>query len=490
MIWTLEPARWLMVATLGLLYALLCWRAYLPGRRKRQQARQARAAAQAAGASGWIVAHASQTGNAEQLAQQTAATLQLAGIATQVLELSELDAATLQQAERALFIVSTYGEGDAPDAAAGFVARVMGALPAATTDTVTAADAATAANTPNTPNTAQDLSAGGAAALERLHYAVLALGDTSYRQYCGFGRAIDLWLQQRAAQPLFSRIEVDRMAPAALAAWRQQLSHLAGTSDAPDWSAPAFESWQLARRVCVNPGSAGAPLYHLELVPQQGALPVWESGDLVQIAAPAAPEQPREYSIASIPADGSLHLLVRLHSHADGSHGVASGWLTQQAQAGQAIALRVRAHRRFRLEHNHVVPLILIGNGSGIAGLRAHLKARALAGQTRNWLLFGERNAAFDAQYGDELVRWQAQGVLQQLDLVYSRDQAQRRYVQHVLAEQAQRLREWVQDGAAIYVCGSLEGMAAGVHAALLAALGVDSLEQLQAAGRYRRDVY
>lgn len=458
MIWTLEPARWLMVATLGLLYALLCWRAYLPGRRKRQQARRSRAAAQAAGASGWIVAHASQTGNAEQLAQQTAATLQLAGIATQVLELSELDAATLQQAERALFIVSTYGEGDAPDAAAGFVARVM--------------------------------SAGGALALDRLHYAVLALGDTSYRQYCGFGRAIDLWLQQRAAQALFSRIEVDRMAPAALAAWRQQLSHLAGTSDAPDWSAPAFESWQLARRVCVNSGSAGAPLYHLELVPQQGALPVWESGDLVQIAAPAAPEQPREYSIASIPADGSLHLLVRLHSHADGGHGVASGWLTQQVQAGQAIALRVRAHRRFRLEHNHAAPLILIGNGSGIAGLRAHLKARALAGQTRNWLLFGERNAAFDTQYGDELARWQAQGLLQQLDLVYSRDQAQRRYVQHVLAEQAQRLREWVQDGAAIYVCGSLEGMAAGVHAALLAALGADSLEQLQAAGRYRRDVY
>ncbi|MYM38314.1 sulfite reductase subunit alpha [Duganella qianjiadongensis] len=472
MIWTLEPVRWLMVATLGLLYALLCWRAYLPGRRKRQQARLARAAAQAAGASGWIVAHASQTGNAELLAQQTAATLQLAGIATQVLELAELDAATLQQAERALFIVSTYGEGDAPDAAAGFVARVMSALPAATADPAPAS------------------SAGVAAALERLHYAVLALGDTSYRQYCGFGRAIDVWLQQRAAQPLFARIEVDRMAPAALAAWRQQLSHLAGTSDAPDWSAPAFEAWQLARRVCVNPGSAGAPLYHLELVPQQGALPLWESGDLVQIAAPAAPEQPREYSIASIPADGSLHLLVRLHSHADGSHGVASGWLTQQAQAGQAIALRVRAHRRFRLEDNHALPLILIGNGSGIAGLRAHLKARALAGQTRNWLLFGERNAAFDGQYGAELAHWQAQGVLQQLDLVYSRDQAERRYVQHVLAEQAQRLRDWVHDGAAIYVCGSLEGMAAGVHAALLAALGAEILEQLQAAGRYRRDVY
>jgi sulfite reductase (NADPH) flavoprotein alpha-component len=453
MIWTLEPARWLMVATLGLLYALLCWRAYLPLRRKRQQARQARAAAQAAG---WIVAHASQTGNAEQLAQQTAATLQLAGIGVHVLELSELDAATLQSAERALFIVSTYGEGDAPDAAAGFVARVMGA----------------------------------AVPLQQLHFGVLALGDSSYRQYCGFGRALDGWLQQQGAQPLFPRIEVDRMAAAALAAWRQQLSHLVGTSDAPDWSAPAFEAWTLQRRECVNRGSAGAPLYHLELLPQQGALPDWQSGDLVQIAAPAEPERPREYSIASIPQDGRLHLLVRLHSHADGSHGVASGWLTQQVQAGQSIALRVRMHRRFRLEDNQARPLILIGNGSGIAGLRAHLKARALAGQTRNWLLFGERNAAYDTQYGAELAQWQAQGVLAQLDRVYSRDQAERRYVQHVLAEQMQRLREWVDDGAAIYVCGSLEGMAAGVHAALQAGLGAPALEALQAAGRYRRDVY
>ena len=465
MIWTLEPARWLMVATLGLLYTLVCWRAYLPVWRKRQQARRGAEVAAAADAAGsWMVVHASQTGNAEQLAQQTAATLQLAGIATRLLELSQLDMATLQQAERVLFIVSTYGEGDAPDAAAAFVARLM---------------------------VAHQPDAGASAlALPQLHYAVLALGDSSYRQYCGFGRTLDRWLQQCAAQALFPRIEVDRMAEPALAAWRQQLSHLAGTSDAPDWSAPAFEPWQLQRRVCVNPGSAGAPLYHLELVPQQGALPDWQSGDLVQIAAPADAQRPREYSIASLPADGSLHLLVRLHRHADGGYGVASGWLTREVQAGQPIALRVRAHRRFRLEDNQTRPLILIGNGSGIAGLRAHLKARAAAGQSRNWLLFGERNAAYDTQYGTELAQWQAQGVLQQLDLVYSRDQAERRYVQHVLAEQVQRLRDWVEDGAAIYVCGSLEGMAAAVHAALQAGLGEQALADLQAAGRYRRDVY
>jgi sulfite reductase (NADPH) flavoprotein alpha-component len=145
---------------------------------------------------------------------------------------------------------------------------------------------------------------------------------------------------------------------------------------------------------------------------------------------------------------------------------------------------------RFRLEENHARPLILIGNGSGIAGLRAHLKSRIGAGQTRNWLLFGERNAGHDGPYREELSAWLAQGQLARLDLVYSRDQAQRRYVQHVLAEQAPRLRAWLEEGAAIYVCGSLEGMAAGVDAVLQSVLGPDALELLSAAGRYRRDVY
>ena len=451
---TNDPTRLLLLAGLALAYALVCLLPYLRQRRKRQAARLARELA--GGSPAWLVAYASQTGNAEQLARQTHATLALAGIAARLCELSELTAAELQGAERALFLVSTYGEGDAPDAGAAFAQRLL----------------------------------GGELALGQLHYAVLALGDRAYGHYCGFGRALDRWLAGQGAQALFPRIEVDRSAEAAIAQWRQQLSHLAGTSDAPDWAAPAFAGWRLAERRLLNPGSAGAPLYHLELEPQSGALPDWQSGDLVQVAAPSEPDRPREYSIASVPADGRVHLLVRLLRHPDGTAGLASGWLCLQAAAGEVLPLRLRPHRRFRLEDNAALPLILIGNGSGIAGLRGHLRARALAGQGRVWLLFGERNAAFDAHYADELAGWRESGLLERLDLVYSRDQPQRRYVQDRLAEQGAALREWLARGAALYVCGSLDGMAAGVDRVLREQLGGAALDALAAAGRYRRDVY
>ena len=457
MIWTQDPIRWTLVAALSASYALVCLMPYLRLRRKQHERHALRP--QPAGEEGsavWIVAHASQTGHAERLAEQTAASLRLAGLPVKLMELSALTADSLQGAERILFLASTYGEGGAPDAAAAFAGRVMSRqLP-----------------------------------LERLHYAVLALGDSSYQQFCGFGRALDQWLQEQGASSLFPRIEVDRSAASALADWRHQLSHLAGTSDAPDWNAPAFAPWRLAERRQINQGSAGAALYHIELEPLEGAALDWCSGDLVQIAPPSDPQRAREYSIASIPADGRVHLLVRLHQHEGGGLGAASGWLTQQTAIGAEIPLRLRAHKRFRLENNAARPLILIGNGSGMAGLRGHLRARAQAGQQRNWLLFGERHAAHDYLYRDELHAWQQGGLLPQLDMVFSRDGGPQRYVQDRLLAQAALCRDWVGQGAAIYVCGSLEGMAAGVDAALAQVLGREVLDDLAAQGRYRRDVY
>lgn len=457
MISSLSTER-LLWATLTLsLYLLMCGAIIYCQWRKRRSATQAAAALMpaAAGAHTWLVVYASQTGNAEQLAWQTGRALHTAGVAARVVSLAQLRAEDLSSTERALFIVSTYGEGDPPDTAALFARKIMTIAPS----------------------------------LASLHYGLLALGDSTYKHFCGFGRTLDGWLQDRSAQPLFERIEVNNDDAQALADWRHQLSHLAGTDDVPDWQAPNFEQWLLHARRQLNIGSVGNATFHLELKPTQGALPVWQSGDLVQILAPADKQRAREYSIASIPSDGSIHLLVRQERHADGTLGIASGWLTTQTEPGAHIQLRLRPHHNFQLGDNAQRDLILIGNGTGLAGLRAHIKARTSSSR-RNWLMFGERNAAFDAYYLDEITAWQQHGVLTRMDWVFSRDQSERKYVQDRLRECADDLRTWINDGAAIYVCGSLEGMARGVEAALNDLLGTNEVEQLIEAGRYRRDVY
>ncbi|MBZ2208409.1 sulfite reductase subunit alpha [Massilia soli] len=442
---TVDPGRIAAAAMLLCAYAGMC----------AAIVRSVRARVKTPAAGGdWLVAYASQTGTGEYLAEQTAATLRAAGLAASSASIDTLGADVLGSGCRILFIASTYGEGDAPDSAARFASRL----------------------------------AASDASLAELHYAVLALGDSTYANYCGFGRWLDDTLQARGAQPLFARIDVDR--GVGVDAWQHQLSHLAGTSDAPDWSAPIFQPWRIDSRQLLNRGSAGAPVYLISLAPADGPLPPWEAGDLVQVSPPSDPGQPREYSIASVPGDGRLELLVRLHLHDDGSRGAASGWLCEGADNGGTVALRVRQHSRFRLGANAGRPLILIGNGTGIAGLRAHLRARVAAGEKRNWLLFGERNAATDNFFGAEIGRWHRDGLIEQADFAFSRDGAGPRYVQDAVTLRASQIRAWVELGAAIYVCGSLQGMAAGVNAALGAAIGAGQLDALAADGRYQRDVY
>ena len=228
----------------------------------------------------------------------------------------------------------------------------------------------------------------------------------------------------------------------------------------------------------------------------------WKAGDVAEIGprpvagdaraadtATAKPLPSREYSIASVPGDGSLQLIVRRMFRPDGTPGLGSGWLLEGVQLGGSVDLRIRANPGFHVPAD-ARPVLLVGNGTGLAGLRALLKARVAAGHGRNWLLFGERSAAHDNFHVEELQAWQNAGHLQRLDLVFSRDQLQRRYVQHVLEEAAGEVRKWVGDGAAIYVCGSLRGMAPAVDAVLERILGRDALEAMAADGRYRRDVY
>lgn len=487
-----DPERLAWAAIAMLAWLGLCAVVVLRERARRRAADAARAEFTGVAADGGaasestpvLVAYASQTGFAEGLALQAARCLRAAGLLVRLLPLGRLQAGELAGVRRAFFVVSTSGDGDPPDEAGSFVSQVM------------------AASVP----------------LPGLQYAVLALGDRSYADFCGFGRGLEDWLSRQGARPLFERVEVDRAAEPELATWRERLTaaaeQVAGSGgsarrgesgaapdeldelgDDNDWNAafaPApFTRWRIRERRTLNPGSAGAPLVHLELVPADGSpLPDWQAGDLAQLRVPVDPDRLRDYSIASLPADGALHLLVRVERRSDGTPGLGSHLLCEGAAVGvDTLELRLRPHRRFRLDGNEARPLILIGNGSGFAGLRALIKARAAAGAGPDWLVFGERNFGADRIYDADVDAWLAQGVLDRVDRVFSRD-LPGEYVQDRLARCADRVRDRIAAGAAVYVCGSLQGMAGAVDATLAEILGRDALDRLRDEGRYRRDVY
>jgi len=463
--WILTPER--IYGAMGLVaaYAGMCWGIGSRVRRQRlADEAQSQVSQGDAQAPAILVAYASQTGQAEALARATAKMLVDGGLQVRLLPVEKLTAELLQEYAHSLWMLSTTGEGDAPDHALGFVQQLMAVQPA----------------------------------LARHQSLVLALGDREYQEFCAFGVQVHEWLHTSGARS--DLICVDNMDGPSLQSWQAQVGQIRQSllgESAPaqeldaDWlQAPASVAFVLSRRRLLNPGSQGGALYQLEWTPQSGELPQWESGDLVSLCVPADPERARDYSIASITADGSLQLLVRESTRADGSPGLASHWLCCGMAEGDVLSLTLREHRGFRLGDNAERPLILIGNGSGLAGLLSHIKARVQQDRNDQWLLFGERSPQHDALCAEQLAAWVEQGRLARLDQAWSRNGKDSRYVQDLLRSHAEEVRQWVERGAAIYVCGSLNGMGQGVHLTLQAILGEAKVAELLGSGRYRRDVY
>ena len=445
----------MMVASLCMpLFFITGWLLYLDRRRKKRAIRKTRQGVDGH-AEGWLIGFASQSGYAEQLAWQAADQLQRGGQGARVRALGSISESDLKAAEKALFVVSTFGDGQAPDSARAFE-RQMASL--------------------QWP-------------LPQLSYGMLGLGDRNYAHFCGFAHRVDAWLRAQGAQPLFSPVEVHNADHEALGQWHTALQALSGAQAVPSTSNP-FQAWTLRKRQRLNPGSNAASTWLLSLVPPSSQS--WQAGDLVEILPgnhQGDEAHSREYSIASIPEDGCLQLIVRQHVAPEGGLGLGSGWLTERVPVGGEVQLKVRRNSAFHLP-DAAVPGIFIGNGTGLAGLRSLLKARIAQGEHRNWLLFGERTRSHDFYCSDELEKWLGKGQLARLDLAFSQDQAHKIYVQDRLRQASDELRQWLAEGAAIYVCGSLEGMAGGVHEVLLEVLGETGVEALIEAGRYRRDVY
>ncbi len=429
---------------------LISWLALV--RHTVRNARQSNAATAPGGDKTSIaVIYASQTGTAKDMAQRTAAALG-AGRAT-LLAMDQAGPRQLRNYTTALFIVSTYGEGDPPDMAQAFFSQEPEPDPAA-------------------------------ASLPGLNVGVLALGDSSYRHYCGFGLSLSQWLEQQGARFLFEPVLADQCDPAALTAWRQHVDeHFQAHVD----TAHRYEDWQLIARRHMNPGSLGGACYELTLAPADARPGEWSAGDIAEIRI-ARLGMKREYSIASTPGEGVLRLLVRQHIDAGGKPGAGSHWLTQELQPGGVLPLHIRRNPLFHAPADSC-PAIFIGNGTGIAGLRSLIQTRVEQGRHENWLIFGERQQSRDFHYGDQLRAWHAQRKIQRLDLAFSRDQTQKRYVHHLLREDATALKDWLDRGATIYVCGSKDTMARDVDQALQDILGAGYAAFVQSR-RYRRDVY
>lgn len=455
---TADPVRWLWAAVaVGLWLAVIAAVVVARQLARRREAAKAAALAPAVGQAYVLVAFASQTGLAEELAWMTARSLSDAGTSARVTLLGDLDAAELGAARQVLIVASTTGEGDAPDSMSWFVRKQM----------------------------------SEPADLSGMSYGLLALGDHSYDAFCGFGRALDGWFQASGATRMFDTVEVDNGETGAIRHWQHHLGLLTGHAVQADWTPPAYDHWRLVERTHLNPGSPGGEAWRLGFEPIDHASS-WVAGDIAEIGLPTREGQPaasREYSVASLPPEGRAVFIVRRMTAPYGSPGLGSGWLTGDLAVGAVIGMRIRTNRSFHGPASDV-PLILIGNGTGLAGLRAHLKAREGTAHSGTWLMFGERTRAHDALLDDELQAALASGLLTRLDRTFSRDANDGRYVQALIAEHAAEVVAWVERGATIMVCGSLQGMAVGVHEALEAVVGSEGLLALTEAGRYRRDVY
>ena len=214
---------------------------------------------------------------------------------------------------------------------------------------------------------------------------------------------------------------------------------------------------------------------------------------------------PRLYSIASsqVEVEEEVHLTVGVVEYeAYGFHhlGGASGHLSQ-LQSGAEISVYVEASDHFRLPTNPDTPIIMIGPGTGIAPFRAFVQERAATEASGdNWLFFGNPHFTEDFLYQTEWQTWMDEGILNRIDLAFSRDQSKKIYVQHRILEQAEEVWKWINRGAHIYICGDESRMAKDVHQALLRVIeeqgnqspeqAAETLDQLRRDGRYQKDVY
>ena len=430
-----------------------------------------------------LIAYASQSGTAQGLAQQ------IAKISSQYCDIkafSELTPNCLQRYQQLFVVASTYGDGQAPEKSHGFVEAL----------------------------------AQCEQALPNLHFAVLALGDSTYPKFCAFGHQLAAMLRDKGAQALYPVHEIDRGHIASVSQWWSQVCQGLG------WHSELMhQQWLTATIIdnqCLNP-SQERRMAHLITLRVTGAR--YQAGDLLEVLTPlkrsvielkltalglnpncrvnlgeqvislidaltqlewqqqtasqaqALVDQlsvlrPRVYSIASKPDDPVIALFVRRLVKDDGELGFSSARLCA-SQTDHEFKVSLRRHDSFRPPLNNV-PMILICAGTGIAPFMSFLAQRQqLSFDAPIWLIFGEQYQDSGCYFKQQLDAYQRAGILTELSYAFSRDKAwldqlKPRYVDDILLAQRERLCRLVnQQHGEIFVCGNALSLGGSVKKAL-----------------------
>lgn len=534
------------------------------------------------------VLYATESGNAEGLAIKAKKAAQKHGLDARVIDMADADMGLLAKAKNLIVYVATWGEGEPPGRAADFYHALM---------------------------------SDAAPRLDGVRFAVLALGDTSYTQFCATGKAIDARLEALGASRAADRIDLDLDFAKQAVGWTQAALTQLAPADAPSSSTTTvvhvdFKSTaqaanenedadeplytaetpleaEITTLIKLNGTGSTRETWHVEFAsdapgftylpgdaigilpendPDLAAEVAWAAGlgsqavvlqklrqsyDVTTLSRPlveayakltgrtdvaklmeqeafakfaagrqlidllqAFPEKlsadqlfgllrplpGRLYSVASSQKahPGEAHLLVgavRWDSHGKARTGVASSHLADRRRMGDTTKIYVKPNRHYRLPVDDARPIIMIGAGTGVAPYRAFVEERVETGaKGPSWLFFGERNYTFDFLYQLEWQDYLASGALTRIDVAFSRDQPEKIYVQQRLWQRRAELRQWIEDGAHLYVCGDEKGMARDVDQMLVKILGEPvngdaeagraKLKELTKAGRYQRDVY
>jgi len=359
------------------------------------------------------------------------------------------------RAERIIVLAATYGDGDAPASAKGFLDRL--------------------AARERAPDAA---------------LAVLGFGDRSFPSYCAFAQAVSEAARARGWSELLPMDTIDRQSPQDFARWGRSLGQVLGFELvlAHQLVVPATTTLTLVSRRD-HGAEVQAPTAILRFALPRATL--WQrllgsgfarfsAGDLIGILPEGSP-LPRLYSLASAHHDGFVEIVVRKHPG-----GLCSGQLVT-LEPGATVTAFLRRNPGFHAARGRT-PLILIGAGTGIGPLAGFVRGNARGRPIQ--LFFGIRDKASDFLYETELTDWLAEGRLTQLVTATSRTERPH-YVQDALRAEARQVAQAIAQGARIMVCGGRE-MAAGVTAALAEILAPIGLTPaiLKAEGRYVEDVY